>query len=149
VQDALERGATIQAASRKADKKQAVQVLEDFMLLCAGMAAYFQPRPPTAAEQNPNADEGKFLDYMERACDYAIGLARYQSPSFKAVLATILTPGQPAMAVGGELPQLPVPETHRQSANAQGEGAKVIDLRPDEAELARVYQRIVGATRVA
>jgi hypothetical protein len=35
-------------------------VIEEFMLFFAGMAAHYQPRPPGDAP-NPNADESKFF----------------------------------------------------------------------------------------
>jgi hypothetical protein len=62
------------AEARVAGRKLAKEVLEDFMLLFAGMAAHFQIAPPGAAP-NPDADEGKFWRCSEIAIDCAAKLA--------------------------------------------------------------------------
>lgn len=72
------------ADAKAAGKKLAKEVLEDFMLLFAGMAAHFQPVSPSRAP-NLYADEEKFLRYSQAAIDCASKLAPYQSPTFKSV----------------------------------------------------------------
>jgi hypothetical protein len=75
--------------AKAAGKKLAKEVLEDFMLLFAGMAADFQIGPPGAAP-NLRADENKFWKFAEAAIDCAHKLAPYQSPTFRAV---VVAPG--------------------------------------------------------
>jgi hypothetical protein len=70
--------------AKAAGRKLAKEVLEDFMLLFAGMAAHFQAAPP-GTPPNPYADEGSFWKCSEGAIDCAAKLAAYQSPTFKAV----------------------------------------------------------------
>jgi hypothetical protein len=76
-------------------KKLAKEVLEDFMLFFAKMAADFQTSP-AGASPNPQADEGKFWKYAQAAVDCAHKLAPFQSPTFRAVtVAPSPEPNQP------------------------------------------------------
>lgn len=74
------------ADAKASGKKLAKEVLEDFMHLFAGMAAYYQPTPSEAPQQNRNGNETKFRDYAVLACSTAADLAKYQSPTFKAIV---------------------------------------------------------------
>jgi hypothetical protein len=69
-----------------ADKKLAKEVLDQFMVLFAGMAAFYQPRPASSMQQNPNANESKFDKYAKLAVECAKDLAPYQSPTFRSVI---------------------------------------------------------------
>jgi hypothetical protein len=84
VQKALIAARTV-AEAKMSGKKLAKEVLEDFMLLFAGMAGDFQTTPPGAAP-NPRADEDKFWKFAQAAIDCAHKLAPYQSPTFRAVV---------------------------------------------------------------
>lgn len=78
------------AGSRDAGKKLGREVLEDFMLLFAGMAAHYQPQPVAGA--HPNEHEDKFDKYARLACETAKWLAPYQSPTYRAIMVS--TPGE-------------------------------------------------------
>lgn len=82
---AAEIAARTVADARVAGKKLAKDVLEDFMLLFAGMAAHHQPAPPTGAP-NAYANEEKFNEYAQLAVSCAHKLAPYQSPTFQAIM---------------------------------------------------------------
>jgi hypothetical protein len=112
------------AEAKAAGKKLAKEVLEDFMLLFAGMAAHFQPAPPGAAP-NPDAVEDKFWRCSEIAIDCAAKLAPYQSPTFKAV------------AVAPQ-PSAPSPLDLERGKISQVE---------DPVALARVYRLMITGTR--
>lgn len=74
-------------ASKAAGKKLAKEVLEEFMLVFAGMAATYQP-----VETNPNKNPGEFVKYAELAIDCANKLAPYQSPTFRAIAVSAMPP---------------------------------------------------------
>jgi hypothetical protein len=115
----------------KAGEKQkplAKEVLEDFMHLTAGMAAFYQPTAP-GQPSNPNQDETKFWQAALACKEFAKALAPYQSPTFKAIV------GMPAMPSGA--PEKP--------AGKQIEG-KVIDIT-DVATLTRVYRSRIVSVR--
>jgi hypothetical protein len=105
-------------------KKLAKEVLEEFMFTFAGMAAYYQPLPdnqPAPIGRKPN--EAKFEKWARLACDQAKELAKYQSPTFRAVQVTASQP-------------LPT-----------GPGGKQIDgevIKLDQISISRVYRQIVG-----
>jgi hypothetical protein len=67
-------------------QKLAKEVLEDFMNLFAGMAAYYQPTTPEAPRQNNNANPETFEKWAIHAVDAARMLAPYQSPTFRSVM---------------------------------------------------------------
>ena len=79
--------------SAKGRKKLAKDVLEDFMHLTAGMAAMYQPRHPDAP-QNPHQNEEKFWKCVELTRDFATALAKYQSPTFKAIAVQTQPPSE-------------------------------------------------------
>jgi hypothetical protein len=77
-------------AGRRPDKKLGKEVLDDFMHLFAGLAAYHQPVPKNmTAPADREPDEGKFKEYAGFAIKCASELANYQSPKFKAVAISI------------------------------------------------------------
>jgi len=84
------------AAAEGTGKKLAKEVIEDFMLRYAEMAAHVQPAPP-GAPPNPHADEDKFWSWPEAAIDCAVKLAPYQSPTFKAVTVVPPPPAPPSV----------------------------------------------------
>lgn len=71
--------------AKLAGKKLAKEVLEDFMVLFAGIAGTHQPYPP-AQPQNPNYDAEKFERFARLTVDAAKELAKYQSPQFRAIV---------------------------------------------------------------
>lgn len=103
----------------------AKEVLNEFMQLFAGMAAAYQPLPPSAptpAGRSP--DEPKFLKYAVLAIDCAAKLAPYQSHTFRAISVHAADPN--------DKPPRP------------GDGAKEINPK-DAAAVARVYQQVMKA----
>jgi hypothetical protein len=112
------------SAARESGKKLAKDVLEEFMFLFAGIAATAQPIPagmavPAGKKPNPRT----FEKYARLAVETAAALARYQSPTFKAVLTA-------------EAPQ-PAPDPK------MIEG-KVLELPTDAMSGSRLYQRMVN-----
>jgi len=81
------------AAAERIDKIDplAREVLNTFMKIYMGRAAFFQPKPKVNEEgkqigdSNPNADEPLFNAYATRAVDTAAKLAPYQSPQYRAI----------------------------------------------------------------
>jgi hypothetical protein len=112
------------ARARMEGKKLGKEILEEFMIVFAGRAAHYQPRPPELPP-NPNADEAKFLAYARLATDCAKSLAPYQSPTFRAIA---VEHNNPQLRSYQELP-----------LNSFDEHREVID--PIEA--AKVYQRLM------
>lgn len=113
--------------ARAAKTKLAKEVLEEFMFLFAGMAAHHQPTAPGMRE-NPNADDAKFERYSEFVYDFASELAKYQSPTFKAIAVSM----PPPPMVEANDPKL-----------IEG---KVVRM-DDPVALAGVYRRLVTASR--
>jgi hypothetical protein len=109
------------ADAKAAGRKLAKEVLEDFMIVTAGMAAHFQPTP-AGSPRNPYADEAKFWKCAEAAIDCAHKLAPYQSPTLRAV--TVMAPS---------LNERPLPR--------QYEGTD------DPVALSRIYQRMIKQVR--
>jgi hypothetical protein len=105
-------------------KKLAKDVLEEFMMLFAGMAAAHQPLPegmPVPPGRKP--DEAKFQTYAKLTVDTAKALADFQSPKFRAI-AVVAPP--PEM-----LPTRPLLSKDN-----------VVNIN-DPAAIARVYQQMV------
>jgi hypothetical protein len=77
-----------QAAGKKLMKDQAF----DFAALFASMAAYYQPQPTIVngvvinLDKNPNSNEEKFKEYAMMASQLAVASAKFQSPSFSAMV---------------------------------------------------------------
>lgn len=111
-------------AGQKA-KPLAKDVLEDFMHLTAGMAAFYQPTAP-GQPVNANQNEEKFWQAALACKEFAKALAPYQSPTFRA----ITTVPAPSMPSGGP---------------KQIEG-KVVDLN-DAAALTRVFRQRIAPVR--
>ena len=67
------------------------EVLNTFMRIYMGRAAFFQPRPQlgedgrVVRDTNPNSNEGLFNQYAARAVETAAKLAPYQSPQYRAI----------------------------------------------------------------
>ena len=108
-------------------KKLGKEILEEFMMVFAGMAASYQPAPP-GQPPRPNQDEVKFRQYAELAVDTADRLADFQSPKFRAIAVTAppADPNRPA----------PVP----------GDDAKIVELaKVDPQRAADSYRRFIAA----
>lgn len=73
------------AVARPAGKKLAKEVMDDAMTYFYGLAAKYQP-----SDTNAEADERKFIEYLEKASDIAGKLAVYQSPRLSNVTQTQL-----------------------------------------------------------
>jgi hypothetical protein len=109
--------------------KLATKVLEEFMMLFAGMAATHQPLPDgMPVPQGRKPDEDKFLRYAELTRDTAKALAPYQSPTFKAMSVSV--------------------NPTEQQPTRPGDNAKIIDLK-DAKVMGQVYMRLIksGASR--
>ena len=91
------------ADAKEKKRKLGKEVLDDFMHLFAGMAAYYQPAPP-GAPPRPQQNEIKFKEYAALATTVAKDLAQYQSPKYSAVMVGQAGP-QKITVVGG-LPSL-------------------------------------------
>lgn len=85
--------------AKAAGRKIAKDVLDDFMTLFAGAAAYYQPK----AGNEGVADETKFLSYATLAIDCAKALAPFQSPTFRSIT---LQPADPEATTEPLAPQL-------------------------------------------
>ena len=91
------RSAVDRAAA--AGKKLMKDIAFDFAALFASMAAYYQPQPTIVMgkvinlDANPNANEAKFNQYATLAAQTSIQAAKYQSPSFSAMVvgASVVT----------------------------------------------------------
>lgn len=122
----IEKAVTRIEKARADGKKLAVDVLEDFMNLFAGMAAHHQPLPPQQG-RNPNEDRVLFMEYSGRAIDCASQLAGYQSPKFKAI------------AVAASMP-FPAPQ---QGPPTIDETGNVVDLRKPS----QIYDEMIRTVR--
>lgn len=131
-QEALLKQAMEVHQSAKTGKKLAKDVLDDLMQLTVGMAGVYQPDPPDRPGLNPYASEEKFWKCVEMARDFATALAKYQSPTFRAIAVHVSPENQDERRPG--------PDGARQV-----EG-KVIDLNDAEA-LARVYKRRIAVVK--
>ena len=72
------------------------QVLEKFRDTLAGMAAFYQPGPPTAP--NANANLTAFLDCSDLAIKCASVLFDREEPKLRAVMVASAPPAEPAPA---------------------------------------------------
>lgn len=117
----------------KPGKKLAREVLDDFMQLFTGLAAYHQPLPegvlPVAGQQKP--DQVKFMEYAKAAVDVASQLAPYQSPKFKAVMNLgEYTPGGAPLPAPSDVTQQ-VESMTAQQAYRLLRDSDVIDITPN------------------
>jgi hypothetical protein len=104
------------------------EILEEFMMLFAGMAAQCQPIPEgMATPPGRTPDEPKFIEYATLAVKTAKDLADFQSPKFKAIMVS----GAP----GEDAPRL-LPTG----------GDNVVTIH-DAVALSRIYQRRIKAVR--
>lgn len=95
------------AADTESKRKRAKDVMEEFLPIVRGIAAYYQPTYEGML-QNPNGlardvNEANFLKWLEPLLDLCGTLAKFQSPTFKAV-AVALSPGD----MGGQAPAAPM-----------------------------------------
>jgi hypothetical protein len=67
-------------------RKMAKEVLDEFMIVFAGMAAAYQPLPPGSQQTKPGADANLFEKWARLAVETAAKLAPYQSPTFRAIV---------------------------------------------------------------
>lgn len=118
----------------KPGKKLAREVLDDFMQLFTGLAAYHQPLPDgvlPAANQKP--DPVKFMEYAKAAVDVAGQLAPFQSPKFKAVMSLgEHIPGGVVPAAAADVTRQ-VEQMTSQQAYRLLRDADVIDISPNVA----------------
>lgn len=109
-------------------KKLGKDVLEEFMMLFAGMAATYQPLPDGVAMPGRKPDEAKFLKYAELTVTTAKALADYQSPKFRAIYVAAS------------------PDQNNGPRGILPAGDNVLQLN-DPIAMARVYQRMVKQVR--
>ncbi len=80
--------------------------LEEVIPVIRGMLAYYQSTPPQALAagipNNPNANAGEFKAWMQIFVDATMRLARFQSPTFSAVMIGATTVNK--ITVTGGLP---------------------------------------------
>jgi predicted NBD/HSP70 family sugar kinase len=129
-----------------AGKKLMKDIAFDFAALFASMAAYYQPQPVivngrvVSLEGNPNADEAKFDRYSVLAAQTSIQAAKYQSPSFSAMVvgASVTT----KVVVEGGMPNDFDPPAPR---------GEILDLKPltvitadEEPEAPAILPKAVG-----
>jgi hypothetical protein len=96
-------------APRTVRVKAAEDVLNEFMMVFAGMAAARQPLPPGVQPgpgQEPN--EEKFVLYGKLAADIATVLIGYQKPRLKAVFVATAPPLPAVPANEGNVAKLPL-----------------------------------------
>lgn len=109
-------------AARASGKKLAIEVIEEFMHLFAGMSAHHQPIPPgQVVPTNRDPNEGKFLTYAKLTLEAAGELAAYQSPKLRAIAhylppppgspgaVPLAQPGDDAKVVGGNVTRIDDP----------------------------------------
>lgn len=121
-------------------RKLAREVLDEFMFMFAGMAATYQPLPPSQAKdpaamamaqaQGREPNEAMFRYYAELAVQTAKELAPYQSPRFKAI--PVIAP-QPGPGAPGD--------------DARPVDGKVVPLPMDATSLARVYSQMIAPVK--
>jgi hypothetical protein len=128
----IERALIAEQVVRRAEmsgEKLAKEILNDFMQLFAGMAASVQPLPP-GTKRPPGRGKPSvraFEKWARLAVETATQLAKYQSPTFRAI--AVSTPGGPV-----------------QSGNdAKLIEGKVVVLDSDPIGASRVYRQIVAA----
>lgn len=121
------------AKAKKLGDKQAVEVLNDLMKTASSFAALEQRKIleyPQGPDNVPQAMLDRFWKAMECAGTFAKELARFQSPTFKAIHVPAPPPPPP-------------PEP--------GDGARVIDGKAvrldDPVAISRIYQQLVRAVR--
>jgi hypothetical protein len=76
------------AASRarsEVSHKRAKEVMEEFLPVVRGIAAYYQPTFPGMGTQNPNGKESKFKEWLGVLFDLTKILAPYQDARFNAI----------------------------------------------------------------
>ena len=105
--------------ARAAGRKLANEVLDEFMQLFAGMAAYYQPHP---TKKTGHEDPAQFKEFARLTVETAKALAPFQSPTYKAIEV-----------------RAPAPEPVAKIINA--ENVVAID---DPVALSRVYQRRIS-----
>lgn len=123
-------------AVRANGQKLAVDVLQEFMTLFAGLAAHHQPLPPgMPVPLGRVPDEGKFEKWARLTVETAADLAPFQSPKYAAIrLHTVPNPGMPGATPLAE-PVMP------------GDDAKLVEGRvariDDPIVLQRTYREIM------
>lgn len=103
------------------------EVLDKFMQIFSGMAAYYQPDLRSPASK-PQGNEDKFEKYARLAIEAAKLLAPFQSPTMKAITIQPLLPEYPTaapQAPGGVASKLSPQETYRLMRDAE-----VVDAAP-------------------
>lgn len=116
----IARISTEQAKARGV--KLGKEMLEDYMMAFHNQAVVFQPLPPGVAIPGRTPDPKQFMEWGKLVVDTAKELAKYQSPTFRAIAVMAPPPGsekQPQIA-----------------------GDNVITIKDAQA-LSRVYQNMV------
>lgn len=78
--------------ARSSGRELAKEKLEKFLDICEGAAAIFRPSGRDGAIDRPPQDWTLFAEWMDRSIWCAAQLAKYQSPTFKAIMQVM--PGQ-------------------------------------------------------
>lgn len=102
----VERAKLQTEEAQRRGEKLGVDVLKEFMLLFAGIAASHQPLPPGMQVPGRTTDEAKFLTYARLTVDTAKALADFQSPKFRAIMVQAPAPIEPSRTVDGNVTQI-------------------------------------------
>lgn len=84
------------AAESEAAKHRAKDVMEEFLPIVRGIAAYYHPTFEGMPQQNLHGNEAKFMEWFPVLLDLAKALAPFQSPTFKAIAVHMPTEPIPA-----------------------------------------------------
>lgn len=114
------------ANAKASGRKLAVEHMQDYIGVLAGMAAYYQPTFPGMSQQNPHGDPAEFERWFGPFLDLAKALANYESPKMRDVMITAVP-----------LREAPVAPTI---------DGNVISIN-DPVALSRVYRRMIQAPK--
>lgn len=114
-------------AARASGRELAKDKLEKFLGICEGAAGLFRPSGTDGSIEKAPQDWTLFAEWMDRAIYCAAQLAKYQSPTFKAIHINVDQP------------------TTASSATIDGKTGQVIDLATDVVALQARYQRMIKA----
>lgn len=121
-------------SARRGEKELAKDVLERMMKLAEGAAGVNRPTTQSdineGKQTNPDGDWNRFGEWFDRTAYCAKELAKYQSPTFKAI-AVHVVPDQTNVPLA-----LPAPQT----------GGNVVAIDDPESAM-RVYKRMIATVR--
>lgn len=81
------------ANAKASGGKLAVEHMQDFIGVLAGMAAYYQPTFPGMKQSNPFGNDKEFERWFRCFLDLAKTLAPFESPTMRSIQMEVGTPG--------------------------------------------------------